>query len=78
MSEGIFEVGDFKIDINQFDFTDRSSRVVNVRSTNILLIVLVLVTVSLRLTVRAVFVRKIFADDGITYLIMLSNNDADS
>ncbi|CAO2653938.1 Nn.00g106710.m01.CDS01 [Neocucurbitaria sp. VM-36] len=55
--------GGVEVDISQFDFDDHSSRVDSIKTTNILLIVLVMSIVSLRIFSRAVFVRNIFADD---------------
>jgi hypothetical protein len=56
--------GGIEVDISQFDFNDHSSRVANVKTANIILIILVVSTVSLRIFARAKYVRRIFADDG--------------
>ena len=53
-----------QVDTSQFNFDDHSSRVSSIRTTNIVLIVLVVSIVGLRLLARAVFVRKVFADDS--------------
>lgn len=58
-------IGGFSFDPSEIDFSDHSSRVGTVRSTNITLIILVGVFVFLRLCVRAIIVRKIFLDDGM-------------
>ncbi|ORY16002.1 hypothetical protein BCR34DRAFT_144800 [Clohesyomyces aquaticus] len=50
-------------DISQFNFSDHSSNVGSIHSTNITLIVLVGTVVGLRLFVRASLVRKVFLDD---------------
>jgi hypothetical protein len=64
MSGQLVEIGGIRVDISQFDFSDTSSKVNDVRTANIVLISLVLLTVTLRLVARTRFVRRIFADDG--------------
>jgi hypothetical protein len=53
-----------RVDISQFDLSNTTSRVNDVRIANFVLISLVIVTVSLRLLARIKFVKRIFADDG--------------
>ncbi|KAF2478335.1 uncharacterized protein BDR25DRAFT_276256 [Lindgomyces ingoldianus] len=53
----------YTVDTSQFDFDDHSSNSRSVRTTNITLIVLVGIFVSLRLFVRICMVRKVFVDD---------------
>jgi hypothetical protein len=64
MSGQFVEIGGIRVDISQFDLSDTSSRVGDVRTANVVLISLVIVTVSLRLFARIKFVKRIFADDG--------------
>lgn len=64
MSGQFVEIGGISVDISQFDLSNTSSRVNDVRTANIVLISLVIVTVSLRLFARIKFVKRIFADDG--------------
>jgi hypothetical protein len=64
MSGQFVEIGGIRVDISQFDLSDTSSRVNDVRTANIVLISLVIVTVSLRLLARIKFVKRVFADDG--------------
>lgn len=56
--------GGLRVDISQFNFNDHSSRVADVQTANIILIILVIFIVSLRLFARARLVKQIFADDG--------------
>jgi hypothetical protein len=58
------EIGGIRVDISQFDLSDTSSKVADVRTANIILISLVVVVVSLRLLARAKYVKRIFADDS--------------
>ncbi|KAF1848658.1 uncharacterized protein K460DRAFT_353613 [Cucurbitaria berberidis CBS 394.84] len=60
--------GGIEVDISQFDFNDHSSRTSSIKTTNTLLIILVVSIVGLRLFARAAFVRKIFADDVLILL----------
>jgi hypothetical protein len=62
--ESIVLFGGFEVDISQFDLGDRSSRVSSVQIANIIFIILVVLTVSLRIFARVKYVRRIFADDG--------------
>lgn len=64
MSGQFVEIGGERVDISQFDLSDTSSRVNDVRTANIVLISLVILIVSLRLFARIKFVKRIFADDG--------------
>jgi ABC-type glucose/galactose transport system permease subunit len=64
MSGQFVEIGNIRVDISQFDLSDTSSKVADVRTANIILISLVVVVVSLRLFARTKFVKRIFADDG--------------
>ncbi|KAH7081372.1 hypothetical protein BKA63DRAFT_599720 [Paraphoma chrysanthemicola] len=57
------EFGGIRVDISQFDFSDTRSRVHDVQTANIVMIVVVLTVVSLRLFARIKFVKQIFADD---------------
>ncbi|KAH7410047.1 hypothetical protein DE146DRAFT_604726 [Phaeosphaeria sp. MPI-PUGE-AT-0046c] len=63
MSGQFVEIGGLRVDISQFDFSNTSSRVGNVRSANIILITLVVLVVSLRLFARTKFVKRVFLDD---------------
>lgn len=58
-------VGGVSIDTSSFDFDDHSSRVADVETANIVLIILVGCFVGLRLIVRSFLVRRIFLDDGM-------------
>ncbi|KAF2853823.1 hypothetical protein T440DRAFT_389092 [Plenodomus tracheiphilus IPT5] len=62
-SEDVVLFGGVAVDISQFDFTDRSSRVASLRIVNIVLIVCVLSVVGLRIFARLKYVQRIFADD---------------
>jgi hypothetical protein len=62
--ENIVLFGGIEVDISQFDLDDRSSRVSSVKIANIIFIILVILTVSLRIFGRVKYVRHIFADDG--------------
>jgi hypothetical protein len=64
MSGQYIEIGGLRIDISQFDLSDTSSKVAEVRTANIVLISLVVATVSLRLLARTLIIKRIFADDG--------------
>jgi hypothetical protein len=67
MSEGnggLLLFGGFEVDITQFDLSDHSSRVPSIKITNIVFIGLITLIVGLRIVTRALFVRKIFADDS--------------
>ncbi|KAF2730897.1 hypothetical protein EJ04DRAFT_499707 [Polyplosphaeria fusca] len=57
-------VGGFQVDTSSFDFTNHTSRVWAVRTTNLVLIVLVSAFVALRLFVRVCIVGKVFTDDA--------------
>lgn len=59
--------GGITVDASHFDFDDHSSRVVTVRIANIVLIVLVLFTVSLRLFAKVKYVHRVFADDSMYF-----------
>jgi hypothetical protein len=63
--ESVVLFGGFEVDISQFDLGDRSSRVSSVKIANIIFIILVVLTVSLRIFARVRYVRRIFADDGM-------------
>jgi hypothetical protein len=62
--ESIVLFGGIEVDISQFDLGDRSSRVSSIKIANIIFIILVVLTVSLRIFARVKYVRRIFADDG--------------
>lgn len=64
MSEQFVDIGGLRVDISQFDFSNTSSRVGDIRSTNITLITLVILVVGLRLFARTKFVQRVFADDS--------------
>jgi hypothetical protein len=64
MAGQFVEIGGIRVDISQFNFSDTSSKVNDVRTANIVLISLVVLTVTLRLVARLRFVKRIFADDG--------------
>jgi hypothetical protein len=64
MSGQLIEIGGLRVDVSQFDLSDTSSRVSHVRTTNIVLISLVVLVVSLRLFARIKFVKRTFTDDG--------------
>jgi hypothetical protein len=64
MSGQFIDIGGLRIDISQFDLSDTSSKVAEVRTANIVLISLVVAVVSLRLFARSRIVKRIFADDG--------------
>jgi hypothetical protein len=64
MSGQFVEIGGIRVDISQFDFSNTSSRVADLRSANIILIALVVLVVSLRLFARTKFVKRVFADDS--------------
>ena len=55
------------MDTSQFDLNDHSSRVADVHTANIILIVVVVSVVSLRLFARIRYVKRVFTDDS-TYL----------
>jgi hypothetical protein len=61
------DFGGIRVDISQFDLSDTSSRVEDVRIASIVLISLVVSIIILRLYARTKIVKHIFADDG-TYL----------
>jgi hypothetical protein len=64
MSGQFVVIGGLRVNVSQFDFSDTSSRVADVRTANIVLISLVVAIVSLRLIARTKFVKRIFADDS--------------
>jgi hypothetical protein len=70
MTGQFVEIGGIRVDVSQFDFSDTSSKVNDVRTANIVLISLVVLTVTLRLVARTRFVRRIFADDGEWFSIV--------
>jgi hypothetical protein len=67
MSGQYVDFGGIRVDVSQFDLSDTSSRVGDVRIASVVLISLVVSIVSLRLFARTRVVKHIFADDG-TYL----------
>lgn len=64
MAGNYVDFGGLQVDINQFDFNDHSNRVGDVRTANVILIILVVSILSLRLFARAKYVKRFFADDG--------------
>jgi uncharacterized membrane protein len=58
------DFGGLQVDVSQFDFDDHSDRVADVRTANVILIILVLFIISLRLFARARYVKQFFADDS--------------
>jgi hypothetical protein len=65
-------VGGVSVDTSSFDFSDHTSRVASVDTSNIVLIVLVGCFVGLRLVVRSVLLRKIFLDDSMCRPIFIA------
>jgi hypothetical protein len=56
--------GGIRVDTSQFDLNDHSSRVADVHTANIILIVVVVSVVSLRLFARIRYVKRVFTDDS--------------
>lgn len=55
--------GAFEIDLSQFNFNDRSSRIGWIRVSSYIFIVLVFLAVALRVFARIRYVRRLFTDD---------------